>query len=1025
MKHAVIYDKCGNKWDTALPLGNSVFGCMMFYEDAVLHMPMNHYEVYHTRMSLSMPEETCVLSKKIPTDHDWHQEYLERGARNVAKGDETFIYYRPGYERTNNSEKDHANNGTGLGGASHPMTGELNFYFDERLEKAKSRIALYTEDAKTKLTLKNENQNLAVETIVSREDCIINKICQSEEGLLKSILIDFSPHQSAEMPAIVYREIDEYTFGYIVTRKFDDSVGKTFVFSGIIRLIGARGKLQTEENGARIIVTEAKNEITILTGIFTDWKYTDTLKEGVEKMNGFQKNLSRLYDDHKKYWKEFFDRSSISIPDPFLEHIYYVNQYALDCSSGKDGIMKHQACGLSGLWGIRNPYIWPSTWYWDVNIQAAFSGVFSSNRLDLGKVFSDGLLRYSENAEVFAEKYHHMSGCSADYPHHFYFCIWPWCAQYLWFQYEYSLDKEYLRNDAYPLFIKILEFFLQAFKYDKATDTFNIFPDISPEQGPLAHNTTITIASVKYFLKFTLKAAEILEDKNPLLKECKILLDKLPPYSFSKDGLYGVHLKDSPDAPDNMWIRHPSMLMPLFPTGEFDMDSGEEIKEILENTIKFLEDRCEIGIFGGSWIAAGAARLGKGQMALRLLYERGIDHMLRTSGLSAEATERFMNHCLICGGPRFYPDMMEFTGQMLAVVNEMLLQSHNNVVRVFPALPDGDPETYRMHQHGYAIHEYHHRFATYEAWKTVRFDKLLAKGAFEISASLKDGNLKWILVHSKKGEKINLWCPYLKKGIKVTSNGKEIKAEYKDKNIKFETHAGESYLIAVTPDAYTPKDKNEDYNTEILTRKTYTKRNLFIGENSDTGYYKALDGFMRSWYLGNIRMENHSVGKFDFSADENKVYEDFLPPQSYGAIEMLMMSNTFQPVGENNMKYTTVRGYGFTNCNDIKIVSRKEPDLLRKDFAEGSEETKFMIYAPRGQYELLVISGDAEEESLTILETENGARYGGEVLAKGSFQCELIPIVQKKDTPIRLKISTDQSHHWKLNVLMVNSLKGY
>ena len=49
--------------------------------------------------------------------------------------------------------------------------------------------------------------------------------------------------------------------------------------------------------------------------------------------------------------------------------------------------------------------------------------------------------------------------------------------------------------------------------------------------------------------------------------------------------------------------------------------------------------------------------------------------------------------------------MMEFTGEMLAALNEMLLQSHNRVIRVFPALPDGDRELYRMIQQGYSFHE--------------------------------------------------------------------------------------------------------------------------------------------------------------------------------------------------------------------------------------------------------------------------------------------------------------------------------
>ena len=159
--------------------------------------------------------------------------------------------------------------------------------------------------------------------------------------------------------------------------------------------------------------------------------------------------------------------------------------------------MKHQACGLNGLWGIRNPYIWFSTWYWDVNIQAAFAGVFSSNRLDLGKVFSDGLRCYTDSASWFAEEHHRMSGISADYPYLFYYSTWPWCAMYLWFQYEYSKDVEYLRNDAYPIFLKICEFLLQVYKYDEEKGYYSVYPDISPEQGPLTHDTAITTATVK------------------------------------------------------------------------------------------------------------------------------------------------------------------------------------------------------------------------------------------------------------------------------------------------------------------------------------------------------------------------------------------------------------------------------------------------------------------------------------------------------------------------------------------------
>jgi hypothetical protein len=117
-----------------------------------------------------------------------------------------------------------------------------------------------------------------------------------------------------------------------------------------------------------------------------------------------------------------------------------------------------------------------------------------------------------------------------------------------------------------------------------------------------------------------------------------------------------------------------------------------------------------------------------------MIYERGIDHMLRSNGLTAEETDHFINYCLMPRQMLYYPCMMEFTGEMLAAVNEMLLQSHNGIIRVFPAIPDGDLEMERMLKKGFPYAEYIDRYNKYDAWENARFDRLLAKGAFEVSA---------------------------------------------------------------------------------------------------------------------------------------------------------------------------------------------------------------------------------------------------------------------------------------------------
>ncbi len=1054
-RHTVTFKNQENHWDNALPLGNNCFGSMLYYEDQKLYMPMNHYEVYYNVGTNVLPKDIyAALQKQEQTEGtsfapgEPHRTYRKRADANQPKGKEPFTLYRTDSAVALNEEPYYLEGCSG----SHPMTGDLVYHFAQKkaadeqasdsLQLCKQELTLLVEDAAVELTLLGDSHSgeaafpFTLRTITAREDCILQKVSQnatlSGSVFLKSITLSMAPYRDIDPPQVRFEQIDRHTVAYTVSRLFVGAK-KPFVYTGIIKLLGAACHLTAEEYKAEIVLDTDFSECHILTGIFTEWRYRDPLADGSKQMDAWAAELDRLYAQHADYWRSFFAKSRLQLPDLFLEHVYYVNQYALDCCSGKDGIMKHHACGLNGLWDIRHPTLWGSMWYWDVNIEASFAGVFSGNRLDLAKVFSDGLLSYTKLAEQYARTVHDMPGYAIDYPYQAYYCVWPWCAQYLWYLYEYSLDEEYLRKDAYPLFLKLCEFVIALFVYNEETDTYDVYPDIAPEQGPFAHNTTITVASVKYLLQFTLKSAEILGDTSPILSDCRRILEKLPPYAVSGESRFGRHLKDSADAPDNLWIRHPSMLMPLFPIGEYDMAyTDQETLDILSNTVDFLAETAEIGIFGGSWIAAAAARLGRGQTALRLLYERGIDHMLRSNGLTAEATERFMNFCLITRQPLYYPCMMEFTGEMLAAVNEMLLQSHNGLIRVFPAIPDGDKEWERMTRNGYSMTEYIDRYAVYEAWTDVRFDTLLAKGAFEVSAKLKDRKLQWIKIHSLKGGTVHLTSPFLIPQTPVyDAQGESVAYSYDEKGIvRFETTANETYRIGMPCEEEVVCQNDQ---REVLMRTTYLKRRIFIGEDCLTSYHKALDGFMRDWHLGNQRLSNHTVYKFDFGDVRDKVYTATIPRQALTAEGMAERGMAFLQIGSAELGFTVKRGFGFADADSTDMTLKAKlstgdsgiSDCLRRDFVEGTEPVVFIIEAPRGQYELLAVSGDENQAHITLLETENGFRAGGEIIPAGDYQCELIPIIQKRDTPIRLRIATRSGYTWKLNLLLMNAVKGY
>lgn len=391
----------------------------------------------------------------------------------------------------------------------------------------------------------------------------------------------------------------------------------------------------------------------------------------------------------------------------------------------------------------------------------------------------------------------------------------------------------------------------------------------------------------------------------------------------------------------------------------------------------------------------------------------GIDHLLRSNGLAAEENERFMNYCLIARQPLYYPCMMEFTGEMLAAVNEMLMQSNGSTIRLFPAMPSGDPEYDRLIRRGQALGEYSARYNEYPAWENVSFDKLLARGAFEVSADLEDSRLVYLRIASRVGGRVRITSPYsLENLIKNT------KYTLCDNILEFDTVAGGVYEFGEKA------PERSDTGEDVTYHTAYTKRKVFIGEDENTEYYRALDSFTRDWYLGNVRMENHSVYKFDFGAcEEKKDFSNVLFRTGYGADGMFMSTMGFNPIKE--LPFTVKRGYGFADSTGISLVDRGSPDEIRRDFAEGYGEAEFLIEAPRGQYELLVISGDEEEESATLLEAVGGRRTGGELLSAGRYQAKLIPVIHEEDGCIRLKISSAHGKKWKINSILVNLYKQF
>jgi hypothetical protein len=106
----------------------------------------------------------------------------------------------------------------------------------------------------------------------------------------------------------------------------------------------------------------------------------------------------------------------------------------------------------------------------------------------------------------------------------------------------------------------------------------------------------------------------------------------------------------------------------------------------------------------------------------------------------------------------------------MAGVAEMLLQSHEGVIKILPALP--------------------------KAWKTGSFEGLVARDNFVVSCEWSEGKPTTVSIQSKSGGKCRISSPGIgASGIKDgKGNSVEVKGEGNDL-IQFEATAGETYII--------------------------------------------------------------------------------------------------------------------------------------------------------------------------------------------------------------------------------------
>jgi hypothetical protein len=472
------------------------------------------------------------------------------------------------------------------------------------------------------------------------------------------------------------------------------------------------------------------------------------------------RELKRLESDHRQWWERYWSKSFIEISDRRIEQFWYGSLYVLGSCSRAGKV----APGLWGNWICAHPMSYRGDFTLNYNFEAPYYITYGANHVELTPPYYQAIAESMENGRLMAR----TNGWKGiHFPAH----IGPWglkpegwndfhqrsnasyaAMPFIW-HYYYTQDLEWLRTIGYPYVKEVAAFwenYLKFEPFDKAqggNGRYVICKDAIHEGTGDETNNVLSLGFVRAIFKAMLQFSTDLgvdEARRDKWRHILAHISEFPTQQRNGKTVFRYTEKGL-----DWFVAGTLGIQQIFPGGAFGLESDPKMLEICRDTITELNRWSDVN--GFSSIYTAAARVG---------YDP--DEILRHLRTTVQWRGQANLTLEYAGGG------IENNSGFLTL-NEMLLQSHEGVLRFFPC---------------------------WNKEKDARFGGLRTYGAFLVSAELKGGKVRGVRILSEKGKDCTVQNPWPGSAVRIARNGKRAETITGERFV-LKTHAGE--LVELMP----------------------------------------------------------------------------------------------------------------------------------------------------------------------------------------------------------------------------------